>query len=110
MRDLIQILEGFSNGSPQNAINKIEQGYLHGLPLSPSCYAVVGAGLAEMDPEDATIRLWGLRPALVAHADAVVHPNEHVISDIPVEIYKRSGYELVFTCSLADLKTHMGIQ
>ena len=109
MRNLLLILEAFQNSTPQNAVDKIEQGYRHGVSLSPSCYAVVGAMLAKMKPEDATIRLWGLRPNTIAHADAIL-PNKQVISDIPAERFIDAGCLMFERVVLIDVRVGLHVK
>jgi hypothetical protein len=91
------------NGTPQSALSKMAGGYLHGLPKHShfTCYAYAGAKLAELQPPDATIRLWGRKSSgMVAHGDAVL-PDGAVISSFDPADYEKMGYELVHEIPLA---------
>jgi hypothetical protein len=101
-----EIVEGaLKNGSFENALQKMIQGYRYGLSVNnDTCYAYVGAGLAKQNPVQATIRFWGLkRSGLIAHGDALL-PNGKIISDIPFEKYAKYGYEIVKEISLDEFK------
>ena len=95
------------NGTFDNAIAKMVRGYRSGKTTEhDTCYAHVGSVLRSMNVNDAEIRFWGLkRSGLIVHGDAVL-PDGKIISDIPVERYARSGYELVKTISMDDFVDH----
>ena len=96
------IKEG-SNTSLENAINKMIGGYLHGRSAEKNtCYSYVGQELARLKPDDATIRLWGRKPNLIVHGDAVL-PDGTTISTISPDKYEKVGYEIVDTMSLDAL-------
>jgi hypothetical protein len=94
MRATEFITEG-SNTSLENALNKMEYGYLHGRTKERNtCYAYVGQELARIKPDDATIRFWGRKPDMIVHGDAIL-PNGKIISSISPDKYEQYGYELV---------------
>jgi len=96
------IIEG-SNTSLENAINKMIGGYLHGRTREKNtCYAHVGQELARLKPDDATIRLWGRKPNLIVHGDAVLSDGT-IISTISPDKYEKVGYEIVDTMPLDAL-------
>ena len=93
------------NGTFDNAMSKMLNGYNNGLSHThDTCYAYVGAHLAEIDPPDAVIRLWGLKASgLIVHGDALL-PDGEVISDMPTDKYSKRGYELVRTITYKQLR------
>jgi UDP-2,3-diacylglucosamine pyrophosphatase LpxH len=91
-----------------NALSKMKNGYLHGRQTGlDTCYAYAGEKLAEFNPPEATIRLWGLKSKnLIVHGDAVL-PNGQVYSNIDPSLYTKRGYELVTTMSFSDFKQQL---
>lgn len=92
----------------QNAVTRMIQGYRTGMAYDRlTCYAFVGATLAEKAPTTATIRFWGSKPAsIVVHADLLLPSG--CVSSMATALYDRYGYELVHMMTLNEFHQLLG--
>jgi hypothetical protein len=90
----------------QNAVTRMIEGYRTGMAHDRlTCYAFVGATLAEQAPTTATIRFWGRDP-LIVHADLMLPSGP--VSSMASHLYDRYGYELVHTMTLNEFHRLLG--
>ncbi len=104
-----EILEKQGNTTLANALQKMIMGYQEGYHRfhRSTCYAYVGAELANLNPSDAIIRLWGRKSSgIIVHGDAVL-PDGNVISSISPDFYSQKGYELVRELSLEEFMKNL---